>query len=1650
MVNPLMNDGHLIGFWPLSEPSGTALFHNYSPHTANMPSGLSLDMKVHICSPDTSSDEERSIWPGTTRDVLLGTSGVPHTNTYKAQGNHLLAAGAGEHHKILVMGDGGQISRGLLHTPRIAQSGFTAGFWVQPQSNGRLDRNSFRTLSKAHSLLSISSDDIGWYLGVSGALTQAAQDTSPLTTPNNLSAFLYNLNGSTVAAGLNLSTPIESGCFIHLTMTYRYISDDGATNTHIFALYKNGRLAASGTQTGATDANTPTLTSTGATVGYVNRTLCVGGSTEETTTLDRYSHATGWGHLVSGVYYFNRVLNEGEILAMHDAGGLQPFEGVYPLDGQEVLIEDSKMIGHYPFWGPGFPDASPNRNALIGDLDEGEETRLVTTPGPFGRFGTHAQGATEEVGLGGLSGLTQALVDHKSFTIAGWFSPEDDVHDFDQNMLFSMGQTTTTLVAAPTEASMGFYVNTDTTNVRYFARFFPLGAHNVNVTELRAFDINPFSQTAAHVGIVYDDQTKGVALYVDGIQQQSGTLAHSLSDQVQRLASSGFPLVFLNGVSSSMSNNPYLAAGGSHNASSDFVVIGRPLLAAEMRFLAQSGIRTSHLLRTVHDPRIVGYWPCNTLDAQGLIMPDAARVWDLTPANLVRSTNDGTWDNIQVTDTNGPWYRRDEFSRRYAIPPELESQLPLGITSGVWVVHGGSAGVDYTDADAEVRQSSIANLSMRFRPFVDQRSATCVSPYSYAISFEVTPSGNIRNHSIGTLFGPAPTAGTRHNSVLHYFGIDSSTVDTSFFSYLTRNAHTVGQNPGSSGVTIVFEGRDTTSTLVTQLASGNLSFGVPSRVLFHAQFSSPYYYADAQNSIMDISLYINGVKSYSRRVSATNSRIWGTVAPTSANQYLLHFGGISAAEDFNPGTQVGNGEVGLGEIYMRNMFILKGILSKDDIEYFATSGIIDVPAFAGYSNEQSTTQVTINHSNLQGYYRFSGGVSGELDLSLASHDLIPMARRLETNNPPLFDTRDNPALNLRYVPGPLLASDLGIQASGITYESNPFTSATVAPPFVASGIEFTRPDLGFAVGFWYAKRNAGVAATQYNALVSFGNVPDDINIAVNVIDLNHGWAVIWAPTDNLSMYISQSGTGSMYLDPDTVSAAGSGTIVCGANTLLSSYTPATNFLEDYRRGLFTPGHYDSWNHALWSYDATTRLVTCYMNGVQVDQKHVSQGVGLPLDAAARLINILIPQTGVWNWNSNDERGDIHSVITDLCYFDGPITAAEAKYIAYNGIDAAVGTVTSGIIGGYIRGQDTASGIIGGFTRGQDTGSGMIGGYFGASTAMSGMIGGYISGVIFSEGYIGGYLRGIDFGSGMIGGWIEGLGQGSGRIGGYIRGLNSGSGLIGGMMIGSIAASGAIGGFMVGSNQGSGTIGGFILGGLENGLVEFDASFTVEVMAAKDFDAQLELMKTGTADFDARVVIFQDEAVPDVRIVIPPMTVSGLMPPFNQYFIGFASGRQNKTISQTRWTFGDFTPSESVPASGEVYYPIQHRYASSGFYIAKFEAIDSDGMHSSAIRYINAASGIDPVIISLSGVPRSGNAELIVDFTTSVDILPPGVSIVAKLLSFDDGQTTISINPTHSYTEPGIFKPVWCVRDSRGIVWCDSLEAGSDFLQSGGA
>jgi hypothetical protein len=495
--------------------------------------------------------------------------------------------------------------------------------------------------------------------------------------------------------------------------------------------------------------------------------------------------------------------------------------------------------------------------------------------------------------------------------------------------------------------------------------------------------------------------------------------------------------------------------------------------------------------------------------------------------------------------------------------------------------------------------------------------------------------------------------------------------------------------------------------------------------------------------------------------------------------------------------------------------------------------------------------------------------------------------------------------------------------------------------------------------------------------------------------------------------------GVMYIDPVSVASKAS-SIEVGLNTFLTTYKDE-KFIELHRYGAFDPGHQDAWVHYSWTYNSTTGTVKAFINGVLCDQKSFSTDgtpdtLNTPTDPTARILSFLTGQSAVWNWETIGV--DSQGAITDFFYANEELTEREIRYIALNGIAESDTPTASGIIGGYIDGFGEGSGLIGGYVQGLSGGSGIIGGY--------------LQGVILSSGIIGGYVSGVPAPkvSGLIGGYITGFGELSGIIGGYVQGQE--------------AVSGLFGGYITGFGEASGIIGGFINGGL-SGMVEFDGFFEVEAFTAEDFDALIHISRQTNSDFDAKVEVFQSECPPEIRIAIPEAAVSGLVPPFNQYFIGFASGVQGKTITQTRWSFGDFGGFSAGTESGANpgFYPIQHRFVDQGFYAVKFEAIDSDGQHNSAIQFVHAASGVDPVRIALSGIPQVGEAELTVQFDQTFVSIPAGVSIANSLLDLDNGQTTTITNPLVIYNEPGIYKPVWCVRDSRGIIWCDSMEPGID-------
>lgn len=1656
-MSHLINDGSLIGFWPLNEPSGAPFFSNHSPARAGHPSGLSFDFHVAVSTTATAIDHARSksLWPGTA--TIFDPSSGTHYFGYMAQGYWKLGTDSSPFSRYLVLGNGCQQIREQTLSQNVAQSGITVGVWIYPNSDGYSSPTAAATgdlnlatynweteMARAHSLLGqflYNNANGGWHVGVSGKLAGGAQFNSTLFGgPAQLAAYVA-LESANTTNPLSLRTPVESGRPTHITFTYRFI--DGTSNQVV--LYKDGRVAASGTTSVELDLSNTSI---------LSRALGIGNSDDASAGTNNYAGTAGWNNLVSGVYLFRRVLHEGEILSLHEEGGLQPQPDVR-LPTKAVSITDPHLLAHYPFKSIGFPDVSKNHQPLVASVDEGDADGNIVCPGPFNGGGVMQNaGTANTTAINATSGLIDAMLAGRSWTIGIYAGPAANGNGRDDNMIFSMGGVSTNTGSTAPTANGTFNFGMALTEfgapnrLRFSA--YPLGNIVTNVYDIDTATSGYHSTSVSHYAVVYDDQTRGLAVYMNGIQQGSGILGNSLTDHLIKVAGSGYPLMFGNGVQDTITDaagRGLFTNGGNKMWLGPITIVGRPLLPSEVRAIAQSGIDITALNRTIYDPRLMGYWPCDEYSLDDVVVEDKARIWNVFPGNLLRGDTSYKW-NLAYTSP----FRYDLFKNRSQLP-QLASYGNLGITSGIFTVQGASPGTNVV-TDANGARSSIGNLCERYKPVNEENDLTPQNILGeYIICFEVTPSGTIPNTLLGSI-SDTVTDKYDFNSTLFVYGGIGGNASPSNIGEIRSFLTTIDAAQGS-GITIVFQGRESTfaGSAFKPLVSGVLPYGIPSRVLFHSKFNAPYNVTGqtAGQAEVTATLWISGVKGQSTTAQATAAKIWTSQIPnTNAETWTVSVGGEIGNQSLT--TQVAR-DGGLGEIYMREIFVMRGIFEKDEVLALAMSGI-QSPDIPGYSSVLPTTQVTIADTDLQGYWRFNGitnGMSGIRDLSLKFNNLSGIAQgRI------LVGQANQTTRLLQFLAGPLEQSDLLVKCSGISFTDTALGAAPFYPPFAVSGAAFNRPNVGFSVGFLLAKKNDITAANTADTILAYGILGSNSVADTNVL-LDRGWAIINDDNNDIKMVLSVGGNG--YYD-NTNDGAQSGQLVCGTFEADSLYEDQTRF-DNYRWDHPRPPRLDSLVHYCWVFDPIVRDLICYVNGNEVDRKALKvdvdpqtgsiSGLGprIPINAAAKMITFLNHQgTTPWDFTGN-VLNDQTSILTDVFYFSRGLTQEEVRYIAFNGIDSAEGTVTSGIIGGFIHGQDTGSGLVGGYNQGLDTCSGLIGGLTSAAIECSGLIGGYVSGIIFADGTIGGFTQGLDFASGILGGYIVGAQLGSGIIAGYIRGLGTGSGLIGGLIMGGSGLDGTAGGYILSTDLGSGIIGGFILGGLQSSF-DFDTSFTLEVMAAKDFDAQLEIAKTTTADFDAKVVIFQSEATPLVDIIIPNTTVSGITPPFNQYFVGAASGRQGKTIVQTRWNFGDLTPTVSVAESGAGLYPVQHHFAGSGFYIVKFEAIDSDGVHGSATRIVNAVSGVNPVIISLSGVPRSGSAALIVDFTTTVDILPPGVSITARLLNFDDGQTTTSFNPTHAYTETGIYKPIWCVRDSRGIIWCDSLESGNDFLSSGGA
>lgn len=1275
----VINDGSLILLAPLNEPSGSPVFHNYAPSYANKPSGISFDLHVHITGNDTDLSAQAS-WPGTT-SVFNISSGVTYQG-YQVQGtSNLSLEDTSPNEKALILGHGGFSARMALAPPAVAQSGFTVGFWVNPQTNGAADiagiQNSNELLAEHHALIAKSAANAGFILGVSGKLDEAAQfDGNPARF--QLVAYAHVLQNA-----LHLTTPIESGTYTHLTFSYRFI--DGTSNQVV--LYKDGRVTASGTtNTSLTRANTT----------YADRVLAIGASQTTTTLNDIYDHATGWGHLISGVYAYDRVLPEGEIFTIHEVGGLQPGDGIGIPEGKEIFLGDRKLVAYYPNISPSYIDVGSGHFNLISERDlgstNGANEYVTVAPGPFGHIMPFISSSTT-VALAAGSGLSRALIENRSFTIAGWFNMNTAGAP-----LISFGAD------AAVDNSNGFVVELEGTapNNHIRVRIFNNGDSS-SVTTLRSNINDPWNVTTSHVAFVYDDQTLGASLYVNGALAQSGTLPVSLINHIRGLATSGFPLVFCNDIPTVILTYDTATLNGVSEA----VVMGRPLLASEINFLAQSGINITPLYYTTHDPRLRGYWTGSGLQPQGFNIVDSAMSMAGTaiPAHMTRIASDLEWDQVEASDTQSAFYKIDRFA--------ITTDPILGFTSGSYVIMGGSKG--YHEIGGEFtseRLTGSSDLSMRWIPIDAERDRRQPGQINELVwMFEVTPSGTIPRIS------DAGSTGREFNSLILEYGDDADRL----FAFLTG----VNSNQPGSGVAVVWESRDALDGNQTPLCSGNLVYGLPNRVLLRARALFPNTLTAAATQPIEFSIYVSGQRIQTRTITNALGRYYSDV---DHQPWILQLGGRSASDTFSTHKTVFGG---LGQIGVRNIGLLVGSFSENDILHLAASGISQSINLPGYINNPEQKRVDILHEGLVANWRFAGDTSGILDITGHGNHLRHLAREVAEKN--LFATQSNAAHNLRYTPGPLKDSPIQHRASGISYANKTFGVTDAITPFAASGEAFNSPNNGFAVAFWFTQR-AAVGAADAQFIMGFGNVPDAINdTAFN----DSSWAIIIDDANSVKMLLSHNGT----MPYDNTSTTASVTR-CGFNRSATDENP-NDVVELFKNGAIDAGHIDAWQHFAWSYNKNNNTIKAYLNGVMVDAKDVNpSGFHIPALVESRILSFLVPQTGVWGWGVN--RASFNAYLTDVLYFNKPLNDNEVLYLSLNGLGAASG-ITSGIIGGYIQGTEIASGIIGG--------------YINSIGITSGIIGGQVSGISGAIATIGGYIIGEQrFASGVFGGFISGVGD----------------------------------------------------------------------------------------------------------------------------------------------------------------------------------------------------------------------------------------------------------------------------------------------------
>lgn len=1226
-------DTNLIGLWVCNDPSGSPSIRNHATLQGfNVrSSGVTLDMQLHVTDAHTNDE---SIWPGyisfgtpsgNIAGLQLVGSGFVSTDTNAVSSTR----------NVWLAGHGSASSRFYLATPSVANSGFTVGGWIYPNSSGaRSTPDQLAVLALKHALISrFEATTVntvpthGFIIGVSGQLEFGAQNSQPDANRADRTLRLFaHVGNATLANHRHLATPIESGRFTHFTFTYTFV--DGTSNT--IDLYKDGILESSNTTASELDLSNS---------NYFRRALTLGGSESFSTanTLLDYTWSAGHNHIISGIYLFNRPLTASEVNDLH-LGGAIGITTQLP-SGRSTSITDSSLLGYYEFKGKGYADTSLKK-AHLSTLEDSFSSQMVHIPGPFDAHAASHRETTVVAPLVAPSSISLGI-GNSSWTIAGWFNANTI-----SSYLWALGAegSSSNRFATLDFQSAGitprFTLYRDGTSGGSVVRLLPSG-HDAQ-----------FLRSWFHAACVYNNTTFDAFLFIDGEQSASGNLGSALSSSGPF---GGYPLVLLG--SNTTDPITFSTSNGRDSSCANVAVFNRALDPFEIRGIALSGINTHIFDLTAHDPRLKAYWRCNEPSGSPMILDYSLYGGSgLSPGIKSHIT---TYYGTQSLALSFPSNLGTSNNKRLDFLSSIISEGGRGITSGIFVPMAGTAGevlTGFTD--------SSQNLLRRFN-LSSQNNATREQPTDSDISlyFEVTPSGSI----------PSTFTGIEGNSCLFSYGSDTGANpggnQDGWVLYLTD----CNRGPTStSGTAIVWQTKNSTLTNFP-LVSGNITPNVTNRVLIR---SKAFHYSrggDQASNPVQVELWINGTLFQRETYKNIASHITLT---TGLTDYRFLIGGIGAPTDNV--TQDSNQFGGLGLNSLKEIAFFEGTFTDYETTALATSGIHKNASLPTPEAAFPMTKVDINDPNLEGYWRFSDPsltANSGLDSSNTQQNLVNFAR---------LSPGTNAANILTAVQGPYKGYvNYNRQASGIGYPST--TNLPEIAPFMISGVPFETPQDSFSVGFWLLQNQDVLQSAQTEStIMAYGPYPS-LNQS---IPQDASWVVRTDSTPSkVSLAISHDG-GFDFATPsgqNTVNTRTAAPQLQGWAHYIFSYNSNQKLARGYLNGQLVDQenvnvfHTPQVTHNKlislikapirpWTWDTINTAVANQM--VMTDFFYFSRALD---DSEARYI-----------------------AASGIAFAESP--AAQASGIIGGFITGFIPSA-SGTVGGWIRGSILTSGVAGGFING---------------------------------------------------------------------------------------------------------------------------------------------------------------------------------------------------------------------------------------------------------------------------------------------------------------------------------------------------------------